>query len=277
MTGFSDDWLALREPADHAARNGGLLTRVVGLYGSLDNVRIVDLACGSGSNLRGLAPHLGARQHWRLVDHDPAVLAAARARLASWADRVEGAETAVFWKGWRRIEVTFQQADLALEPESVLSGVDLVTTAAFFDLVSAEWIARVVGALSARRLPLYAILTYSGTEVWTPPHEMDAAMLDAFHQHQMGDKGFGPAVGPQGAKKLTEALAKVGYRVETGQSPWKLGSGQAALVRTLAEGSAAAVAETGRVPVRDIGVWLDARRSGAACEIGHTDVLAVMG
>lgn len=277
MTGFSADWLALREPADHAARNGTLLTRVVGRFGNRDDLRIVDLACGTGSNLRGLAPHLGARQHWRLVDHDPALLAAARDTLGRWADRVEPGETAVFWKGWRRIEVTFQQADLALEPESVLTGVDLVTTAAFFDLVSAAWISRVTGALAARDLPLYAILTYSGTEIWTPPHALDSAMLDAFHLHQMGDKGFGPAVGPEGARRLTEALEKVGYRVETGPSPWKLGRAQAALALALAEGSAAAVVETGRVPVREIGVWLDARRSGAACEIGHTDVLAVMG
>ena len=82
-------------------------------------------------------------------------------------------------------------------------------------------------------------------------------------------------MGPEGAARLVEALRNVGYRVETGPSPWRLGRGQAALVQALAEGSAAAVAETGRVPVREIGDWLDARRAGATCEIGHTDVLAV--
>ena len=45
--GFSADWLALREPADHAARDGDLLAAAAQVAGAV----IVDLGCGTGSTL----------------------------------------------------------------------------------------------------------------------------------------------------------------------------------------------------------------------------------
>ncbi|WP_246659842.1 MULTISPECIES: hypothetical protein [Methylosinus] len=90
MSGFSAEWLDLRESADHAARNPALRESVARAFADRESLTIVDLACGAGSNLRGLAEHLPARQKWLLVDHDPALLAAARARLAAWADVAEG-------------------------------------------------------------------------------------------------------------------------------------------------------------------------------------------
>ncbi|RZI38309.1 SAM-dependent methyltransferase, partial [Herbaspirillum sp. HC18] len=50
---FSPDWLALREPADHAARSAHLLSRLATQFGDRDQVSVVDLGCGAGSNLRG--------------------------------------------------------------------------------------------------------------------------------------------------------------------------------------------------------------------------------
>ena len=41
-------------------------------FGGRRPIRVVDLGCGTGSNLRATAPLLGAEQHWTLVDYDPA-------------------------------------------------------------------------------------------------------------------------------------------------------------------------------------------------------------
>ena len=115
MTGFSADWLALREPIDHRSRHPGLLARLADAIGARESLRVVDLGAGTGSNLRALAPHLPPpRQTWRLVDHDPALIAAARTRLMDWAEDVregEGGPTLV--RGGHVIEIAFAQADLA--------------------------------------------------------------------------------------------------------------------------------------------------------------------
>src|SRR5436190_1876555 len=125
MAGFSPDWLALREPADHRARNAGLAAQVTAFLAGRDPVRIVDLGCGTGSNLRALAPHLGPRQHWTLVDVDAALLEAARGALDAWRTTAPGID----------LTIEFARADLNAELDRVLApGADLVTAAALFDL-----------------------------------------------------------------------------------------------------------------------------------------------
>ncbi|MFU8825803.1 MAG: class I SAM-dependent methyltransferase, partial [Yoonia sp.] len=73
--GFSATWLALREPADHAARDDALLTAAADAAGP--SPVIVDLGSGTGSTLRAFAPVLNNAAAWRLVDSDPVLLAQA--------------------------------------------------------------------------------------------------------------------------------------------------------------------------------------------------------
>lgn len=273
---FSADWLSLREPADHAARAPDLLAAVGRHFAERETIGIVDLGCGTGSNLRGTAMVLPARQHWRLVDHDPALLAAARARLTEWADTVGGNAAALeLTKAGKSLHVTFTQADLAGDIGGVIDPTaDLVTAAALFDLVSADWIGRFVALLAARCLPLYTVLTYDGSEHWTPPHPADAAMLAAFHAHQGTDKGFGPAAGPAAAGLMASAFAQAGYGVAEAPSPWRIGPDMAALAAELTAGFAGAVSETGRVDAAAIADWLAFRRQGVTCVVGHRDLFA---
>lgn len=278
MSGFSADWLALREPADRRARNPRIAQALAERFGDDGRTAVVDLGCGSGSNLRALAPLLAPEQDWRLVDHDPGLLAAARDRISHWADeaRPDG-DGLLVRKGDRRLSVAFLQADLAGEWDRVLSETpDLVTAAALFDLVSAAWIERFAGEVAARRIAVAAFLTYDGEERWEPPHPEDSAILDAFHRHQGTDKGFGVSAGPRAGLLLAEALRARGYEVREGASPWRLAAAQdAPLVAELALGIVQAVRETGLVAEPGLSSWLDARVSGASCVVGHTDLLAV--
>lgn len=270
---FSPEWLALREPADHAARSQALLAKVGAAFAGRATLHIVDLGCGAGSNLRGTFAALPARQLWRLVDYDPRLLAAARERLSAWADTAEAdGDRLVLAKAGKHLTVSFVEADLNAPRDALLEGADLVTAAALFDLVSRRWIDGFVADLARRRLPLYTVLTYDGTERWTPAHPADSAMLAAFHTHQAGDKGFGPAAGPDATEAMAAAFTAAGYRVERAASPWRLGAG--ALARDLAKGFAAAVAETGRVAEADRAGWLALRLGGGTCEVGHEDLWA---
>ena len=277
MSGFSAEWLALREPVDHLSRAAALRDSVAAHFKSCDHLSIVDLGCGSGSNLRALAPDLIANQSWRLVDYDPALLVAARATLSDWADHhTNEGDALVIRKDATRIEVRFRQADLSTSVASVLDdGVDLVTATAFFDLVSPAWIEGFCADLARRRLPLFATLTYNGEETWLPPHSSDSAMLAAFHAHQAGDKGFGPAAGPAATGLMQAGLAAHGYRVAIAPSPWRLDAAHKGLIAALADGASGAVAETGRVEAAVIDDWSASRRQAQSCEIGHADLFGV--
>ncbi|MEY4985020.1 MAG: hypothetical protein RIR62_3286, partial [Pseudomonadota bacterium] len=72
--GFSADWLALREPADHAARDARLLRAAAGV--ARHRAVVVDLGCGTGSTRRAFGDLL-AGATWRMVDGDAALLARA--------------------------------------------------------------------------------------------------------------------------------------------------------------------------------------------------------
>ncbi len=278
MTGFSAQWLALREPADHRARDVSLQSLVIHDLERLARMRagplkLVDLGSGSGSNLRGLAPYLPEAQHWTLVDYDPALLEAARVACMQWADQVISNDvTLKLIKNNKHISIVFRVVDLASNIEAVLAEPsDLVTAAAFFDLVAVQWLERFCGQLST---PLYTVLTYNGIEKWTPSEAIDAAMLEAFHTHQQTDKGFGVAAGPRAAQEMEKLLRARGFVVSSASSPWKLDTQDRALIEQLATGSAGAVRETGLVSVEDVNAWQRSRCLALTCEIGHTDLYA---
>lgn len=277
MSGFSPHWLALREAADARARNAQLRAAAAGMFAGRADIRVIDLGCGTGSTLRALAPHLPARQRWLLIDHDAALLDAARQALVAWADEAKAVDGYLsLRKDGLAIEAIFAQRDLASGVAAVLDApADLVTASALFDLVSEEWIVRAAAALAARAAPLYAALNYNGVESWTPAHPSDGAVRAAFCAHQSRDKGFGPAAGPQGARLLGEALARAGYRVAIGESPWILGEADDTLRRELVEGIARAAAETGLLAEAALSEWRKARLGASSCVIGHTDVLAI--
>lgn len=284
MTGFSSEWLALREPADHRARDAALVDALAAALAKrpagIRDVAVVDLGCGTGSNLRALAPHLGRSQTWTLFDNDPALLASARTALAAWADRSEtqGA-TLLLEKDGRQIRAAFAAADLSVDPAGIVAPVpDLVTAAALFDLVSEAWLERFADAVATAGAIFYTALTYDGTETWSPPHPADAAMQAAFVAHQAGNKGFGAALGPSATSALAKAFGLRGYAVRTAASPWRLGAADRDLIARLKDGKAGAAAETGLVAADVAAAWATARgEPETSAVIGHADLWAEPG
>jgi SAM-dependent methyltransferase len=275
MSGFSADWLALREGADHRSRDAMLAMKFADRLQGREGIEVTDLGCGTGSNLRATYALLGARQSWVLVDYDAALLAAARTRLTAWADASEAqADRLTLKKSGKTIDVRFRQADLTKDLDFALGEApQLVTASALFDLCSKGFIAEFARAVATRRAVFYTVLTYNGIQGWTPGHRADGAMAGAFHAHQTRDKGFGASAGPMAPAELAGAFRAAGYSVAEGDSPWLLGRFDQALVDALASGFADAVAETGAVDAATIADWRKLARSGA--EVGHTDTLAL--
>jgi hypothetical protein len=278
---FSPDWLALREPCDHAALNPEVRAALAGHFADRAEVSVVDLGAGAGSNLRGTFAALSDRQHWTLVDYDPVLLRAARERLSGWADSaISTGDSLALKKAGKSLTVSFRQADLAADGyAAVTSGADLVTAAALFDLVSVASIERLASALTATRQAFFTVLTYDGHTRWTPAHAADDAVRAAFNHHQKTDKGFGPAAGPGGTSALAKAFYGRGYRVLRGTSPWVVDQRYGQLRDELDRGFAGAAVESGKVTADVANQWLAGRlgRADAVSIIGHEDLLALPG
>ena len=279
---FSAAWLALREPVDHASRASDLAAHVKAHFAVRQSIQVVDLGCGSGSNLRATALLLPDVQAWTLVDYDPALLEAAANSLKLWADVAEP-ETGglLLSKGTKRISVRFMQADLNHELDQALGiAPDLVTASALFDLISANWISGFARRVANLKAAFYTVLTYDGKDAFFPPHPLDPVVIAAFAKHQESDKGFGPAAGPQGANALATAFRTVNYQVKESESPWHIGHENAALATQLLNGIAAAVSETNAADRKALNSWLEFRQSqlnsrSALLLTGHRDTFAI--
>jgi hypothetical protein len=263
VSGFSAQWLALREPYDLRARNATVLDAVAAAFRDRPAVAVVDLACGAGASLRAVGPRLPPRQSWRLVDNDLGLLA----RTVTLAEPP-------------RLTVTAQAVDLARDLELALDGpLDLVTCSALLDLVSQPWLERLAVEAAARRLPVYAALSYDGMATLEPGDAFDAEMVSAVNRHQRRDKGFGPALGPQAGALATARFKEVGYQVVQGRSDWVFGPQDGAIQDAILAGWATAARELGDVPLDRIAAWFTHRRElvadgRARLRVGHIDVFA---
>jgi hypothetical protein len=263
MSGFSAAWLALREPYDVAARNATVLDAVATHFIEQPSIAVVDLACGTGATLRAIGPHLPLRQSWRLVDNDLGLLARASALGRP-----------------PHVTVATKPIDLVRDLEFALqSPLDLIATSALLDLVSAEWLDRLIVEAAARRLPVYAALSYDGRTTPEPDCVLDIEVLAGFDVHQRTDKGFGPALGPAAAARAIERFEQLGYTVVQGRSDWVFGPDDRTIQDQLLAGWAEVAALTTGLSPDAIERWLAQRRAHLAegrarLRVGHVDFFA---
>jgi hypothetical protein len=263
MSGFSAAWLALREPYDARARNADVFSAVAALFKQRDLLRIVDLACGTGSAVRALGPRLAARQNWRLADNDLGLLADV-ANMPTPKD----------------VTVSAVALDLTRDLEAALEGpVDLVSASALLDLVSKTWLERLAVETAARSISLYATLSYDGRIELAPLDPLDASIIAAVNAHQCTDKGFGPALGPAAAAVAIAHFESRGYSVLQGASDWTIEPDDHGMQLEVLAGWASAAHATGKLTKADAATWLTRRRDAVAAglssiRVGHVDFFA---
>ncbi|MBI3403648.1 MAG: glycosyltransferase [Acidobacteria bacterium] len=255
---FSADWLALREPADTAARSAALTRAIADGLPRARPLRILDLGAGTGANARYLIARLPtSEQDWLLVDHDPSLLARASVRVPS-------AKT--------------HAADLRVLGD-VFAGRHLVTASALLDLVSESWLRALAEQCAANRSAVLFSLTYDGRIECSPAERDDEFVRDLVNRHQRTDKGFGPALGPDAAGAAGRCFTERGYEVRRERSDWELTPESRDLQEQLIDGWArAAVAiEPARADV--IADWRARRLAHVAAGrsrmiVGHEDLAA---
>lgn len=266
MSSFSADWLRQREPFDAAARTAaearlGLSAWPAARRPAGSAWRVIDLACGTGANLRALAPLLDGAQQWLLVDHDPALLAHVQAG---------------------GVEVECRVLDLARDLEALpFAGTTLVTASALLDLVSASWLDRLVTCCAGAGAAVLLTLSVDGRQVWDPADREDGLARRLFAAHQARDKGFGPALGPRAAAAAARAFRAAGYTVRSARSDWWLDARREpealALQHSLIDGIGGAAIEQAPADAARLRNWQARRHALAArstLRIGHVDLMA---
>ena len=258
MAGFSAEWLALREPVDHAARSLDLARALLATLPGDRPLRVLDLGAGSGSNLRYLLDAGTRRADFLLIDHDPALLALVP--KAPWIET--------------------RCMDLAtLADPTIFDGREVVTASALLDLVSDQWLQALAALCAARGAAVLFALTYDGLIGCSPEDPDDGLIVALVNEHQRTDKGFGPALGPDAPGAAARCFEQFGYKVQRARSDWRLAPDRRALQQLLIEGWAQAATEIAPARARVIDGWRDRRLAHVAAGwseivVGHEDFAA---
>jgi hypothetical protein len=285
VSGFSAEWLALREPFDAAARSTRLVAELRSRLaaGTDSPLLVVDLGAGAGSNLRYLAPLLGGQQRWHLADNDRTLLDAALTSTHAWSER-HGAKAcrnglALEIRGAAfACEVHCEQVDLSDLEVVELPHKGLVTAAALLDLVSRDWLDRLAQRCRAARAAVSLALTYDGRTTAKPSEPEDAAVLALFNRHQLFDKGFGPALGMRASAAAEAAFEAHGYELRVATSDWLVGASEQTLQLALLDGWLGAALEIAPESRMALTSWHERRRAHVLAgrseiTVGHVDLV----
>jgi SAM-dependent methyltransferase len=261
------DWLALREPADAAARSVELVEELLSF---LPEGRLVvhDLGCGTGSMARWLAPRLAGPQHWVLHDRDAALLH--RVGLTPPPVSSDGVEVTV---ETRRGDIT------RLEPVG-LAGASLVTASALLDMMTAEELGRFVDVCAQAVCPVLVTLSVVGRVQLTPTDPFDRVVMNAFNAHQGRDISGGRLFGSDAARAAVAGFTARGLDVTVRPSPWRLAPKLSELMAEWFTGWLGAATEQ-RPDLREAAVPYARRRLREAADgslsvtVHHEDLLAV--
>lgn len=257
MGGFSAEWLELREPCDTRSRSEEFVLTLRAQLLSRP-LQVVDLGTGTGSNIRYMAPRLGGEQHWVAVDNDPTL--------------IEGRDFPC--------SVVSRHLDLATDLKSLpLADCQLVTASALLDLVSAPWLELLASRCAQARVAVLFALSYDGRVQLQPNEPDDEWMIDLINRHQRGDKGFGPALGPEATRHACDVFAALGYQSRISASDWLIEPTEQALQRELISGWIGAAHELAPLEEDRIERWGKRRKAllsagTSRIRVGHQDFIA---
>lgn len=285
MSSFSAAWLALREPADVVARSSQLARRIDEALPHGGPSQILDLAGGTGANVRYLADRLSGPQGWLLVDDDPILLEQVPARMQAWADErgyqtIRETDGLVLLGERLTCRVATRRVDLtAIDDPEIFTGRALVTASAFLDLVSERWLRAFADRCRESGAAALFALTYDGRIRCVPDDPEDERIRGLVNGHQHTDKGFGEALGPEATDHAERYFSGVGYVVRCESSDWVLPSEARGLQRALIDGWAEAAVAIAPDQITVIRGWQTRRLAHVAehrsqLTVGHQDLAA---
>lgn len=272
MTGagipVSPSWLALREPTDARARSLELVDHLLAVRPRPERWVIHDLACGTGSMGRWLAPLLPGAQRWVLHDRDEQLLQSA---VADPPGASRDADT---------VTVEARRTDITRLTPADLADASLITASALLDLMAATELEALVTVCAAVRCPVLFTVSVMGRVTLHPADPLDAALGDAFNAHQRRFTEAGRLLGPDAVAAAVQVFSRGAVHVLVRPSPWRLGAGQRELTAAWLDGWVSAACDQDPELRERAPAYLSRRRGQVAAgelrvTVDHADVLAV--
>jgi hypothetical protein len=262
----SRGWLALREPADAAARAGDLVEHL----GRRSHWVIHDLGGGTGSMGRWLAPRLPGAQHWVVHERDADLLEIAAANRPGPA--ADG--------GAVRVEP--RRSDITRLGGDDLAGASLITASALLDMLTEEELAGLVGLCVEVGCPALFTLSVVGRVSLIPSDPLDSRLGAAFNDHQRRRTEGGRLLGPDAVGFAVSRFGRLGFDVLVRESPWRLGASHAGLIAEWFAGWVGAACEQRPELAGETVDYARRRREEAfggqlIVTVGHADLLALPG
>jgi hypothetical protein len=264
----STEWLALREPADAAARSRELVEHLA--VPPTGRWVIHDLGGGSGAVGRWLAPLLPGAQHWVVHDRDAELLALATTDLPGPA--ADGAP----------VTVEARQSDITRLAPGDLAGATLITASALLDMLTEDELDGLVTTCVAVGCPILVAMSVVGRVELSPADAPDERVADAFNAHQRRQTERGRLLGPDAVAAAVERFGRLGAEVLVAPSPWRLAATQAELTEVWLTGWIGAACEQLPQLAAEVDVYTRRRLAQASAgqlevTVDHADLLALPG
>jgi hypothetical protein len=261
------EWLDLREPADARARDRGLVGHLRRHLPGTDPCVVHDLACGTGSLGRWLAPLLAGPQRWVLHDLDDDLLEAAAAKPPHGA-------------AGSPVEVETRLSDVTRLSPGDLANAALVTASALLDLLTRAELAGLVEVCAEAECPVLLSLSVVGRVELSPAHPLDAPVAAAFNAHQRRRTPRGRLLGPAAVPAAVSGFRRRGAKVLIRPSPWRLGTADSELASQWLTGWIGAACAQSADLAADIDSYAQLRFAQAqagelAVTVGHADLLVL--
>ncbi len=262
ITPFPTDWLDTRFPFDAEARNAAIERQVLHYLETVSTPHLVDLGAGNGANYHYFHSRLRPEPRWTLVEQDPYLVQAARARIP--AESVVISPTSI----------------LELAQTVDLNAIHLVLANAVFDLFSVDQFRQFVQSLQPVLPPLYFTLNYTHM-AFSPEMEGDETFVALYDAHMERAQPFGRSMGAKGPDQIVRILEKAGYGVERGPSYWTIGGEEDTMLLYLLGFMEEAVGEMIGWNGLDLPLqeWIDEKRKlvslgAVSLTVAHEDIWA---
>ena len=264
----SRGWLALREPADAAARAPDLAERLALHRPPAGRWVIHDLGGGTGAMGRWLSPRLPGPQHWVVHDYDADLLEVAAVDRPGPA--ADGAA----------VTVERRCSDITHLLPGDLAGATLITASALLDVLTEHELAAVMRLCAGAGCPVLLTLSVVGRVELTPADPLDLRVGAAFNDHQRRATERGRLLGPDAVGVAVDGLTQQGCEVLVRASPWRLGRSEANLATEWFNGWVDAACEQRTRLAAEVDGYARRRLTQAAAgrlrvTVDHADVLVV--